>query len=155
MDAFIAVTSDQESNVLSCLLARSLGVQETVVRIDKMAYVPLMESIGIRHCVSPRMAAVSSILQYIRAGTVLSSLSVGWDAAEMQEVLIPENAPVTGKALKDIRVPTGALLIALLRDGNAIIPTGDTRMEAGDRAVWLCLRPVVPALERSLTAQGK
>lgn len=53
MDAFISVTEDEENNMLACLLARSLGVRETVVRVDKAAYLPLVEQVGIGHSVSP------------------------------------------------------------------------------------------------------
>lgn len=92
MDAFIAVTGDEESNILSCLLAKSLGVKETVARVNKAAYLPLVEAIGIAHSVSPRLSAVNSILQYIRQGKVLSSVSVGGDAAEMLEALVDEES---------------------------------------------------------------
>ena len=71
------MTGDEESNILSCLLAKSLGVKETVARVNKAAYLPLVEAIGIAHSVSPRLSAVNSILQYIRQGKVLSSVSVG------------------------------------------------------------------------------
>ena len=74
MDAFIAVTGDEETNILSCLLARSLNIPETVVRVNKAAYLPLIETLGIGHSVSPRLSAVNSILQYIRYGKILSSV---------------------------------------------------------------------------------
>ena len=107
MDAFIAVTGDEESNILSCLLAKSLGVKETVARVNKAAYLPLVEAIGIAHSVSPRLSAVNSILQYIRQGKVLSSVSVGGDAAEMLEALVMRNPLSPGSVCMSLACPRG------------------------------------------------
>ena len=147
MDAFIAVTGDEESNILSCLLAKSLGVKETVARVNKAAYLPLVEAIGIAHSVSPRLSAVNSILQYIRQGKVLSSVSVGGDAAEMLEALVDEESLVAGKRVHELGLPKGILLLGVIRGGEAFIPSGQTVIQPQDRIVLLSLREKMSKLE--------
>ena len=140
MDAFIAVTGDEETNILSCLLARSLNIPETVVRVNKAAYLPLVERIGIGHSVSPRLSAVNSILQYIRQGKILSSVSVGGEAAEMLEALVAEDSILAGKSLQKLGLPQGILLLGITRGEDTFVPSGSTVILAGDRIVFLGLR---------------
>ena len=147
MDAFIAVTGDEESNILSCLLAKSLGVKETVARVNKAAYLPLVEAIGIAHSVSPRLSAVNSILQYIRQGKVLSSVAGGGDAAEMLEALVDEESLVAGKRVYELGLPKGILLLGVIRGGEAFIPSGQTVIQPQDRIVLLSLREKMSKLE--------
>ena len=140
MDAFIAVTGDEETNILSCLLAKSLHVPETVVRVNKAAYLPLVETLGIGHSVSPRLSAVNSILQYIRQGEVLSSVSVGGDAAEMLEAVVGEDSILAGRSLQDLGLPQGILLLGITRGPETFVPSGSTIIAAQDRIVILGLR---------------
>ncbi len=150
MDAFVAVTGDEESNILSCMLAKSLGVKETVARVNKPEYLPLVQAIGIEHSVSPRLSAVNSILHYIRQGSVLSSLSFGGDAAEVLEVLVADNAYLADRMVSELGLPRGALLLAVLRDKEAFIPSGQTIINAKDRLVLLALRETINAVETIL-----
>ncbi len=147
MDAFIAVTGDEESNILSCLLAKSLGVRDTVARVNKAAYLPLVEAIGISHSVSPRLSAVNSILQYIRQGKVLSSVAVGGDAAEMLEALVPDDSALAGKRVQELGLPKGILLLGVIRGGEAFIPSGQSSIQPQDRIVLLALREKMSKLE--------
>ena len=142
-----AGAGDEESNILSCLLAKSLGVKETVARVNKAAYLPLVEAIGIAHSVSPRLSAVNSILQYIRQGKVLSSVSVGGDAAEMLEALVDEESLVAGKRVHELGLPKGILLLGVIRGGEAFIPSGQTVIQPQDRIVLLSLREKMSKLE--------
>lgn len=153
LGAFIAVTGDEESNILSCLLAKSLGVRETVARVNKAAYLPLVEAIGIEHSVSPRQSAVNSILHYIRQGKVLSSLSVGGDAAEVLEALLPEDSALVGRQVRGLNLPKGVLLLTVLRNQEAFIPSGQTVLAAQDRIVILSLRDMMPDVERFLATK--
>ena len=153
MDVVVAVTSDDETNILTCLLAKSLGVKETVVRVNKSAYLPLLHNIGIDHSVSPRLAAVNCILQYIRQGGILSSFSVGGEAAEIVEVQVDADSPFAGKNVRELGLPKGALLLGLVRNEEASIPTGSTSIQAQDRVIILIERKVVSDVEMLLTAK--
>ena len=148
MDAFIAVTGDEESNILSCLLAKSLGVKDTVARVNKAAYLPLVEAIGIAHSVSPRLSAVNSILQYIRQGKVLSTVSVGGDAAEMLEALVSDDSALAGRRVQDLGFPKGMLLLGVIRASEAFIPSGQTIIQPQDRIVIMGLREKISTIEK-------
>lgn len=146
-DAFVAVTGDEETNILCCLLAKSLGAKETVVRVNKAAYLPLVEAVGIGHSVSPRLSAVNSILHYFRQGRVLSSVSVGGEAAEALEALVPDESPLAGLPVHQLGLPRGALLLAVSRGDKVFVPSGQTVIHAQDHLVLLALRGVIGAVE--------
>ncbi len=148
-DAFIALTGDEESNIISCLLAKSLGVHETVARVNKAAYLPLLKNIGIEHSVSPRHSMVNSILQYVRQGKVLSCVSVGNEAAEVMEVVVGESSELAGRSVSQLGLPRGALLLAVVRGKEAAIPTGNTEIQADDHVLILALRSVISRVEET------
>jgi len=97
MDVVVSVTGDEENNVLCSLLAQSMGAKLTVTRINKFAYLPLMQAVGLEHIVSPRLSAANSILRHVRKGTVISSISIKEDA-EAMEVVAREGSPLVGRS---------------------------------------------------------
>ncbi len=149
-DAFVALTSDQNTNIVSCLLAKSLGMREAVSRVDKAEYLYLLEQIGIDHSVSLRYSAVNSILQYVRQESVISCVSVGDEAAEIIEAKVNETSPLMGRAVYALGLPKGVLMLAIIREDAAYIPKGDTVINAGDRILLLALRDVIGQLEKIL-----
>lgn len=151
-DTFIAVTNNEEVNILACLLAKSLGVEKVVTRVNKSAYLPLIEAVGINYNVSPRSSAVNSILHYIRQGGILSTLTVGEEAAEIIEVLVPETSNLLKNPISKLNLPYGALLLTILRKNKSFIPSGQTIIEPGDRIVIICLREIMNRVEQLLTA---
>lgn len=153
VDAFIAVTNNEEVNILSCLLAKSLGVKEVVARVNKLAYLPLIETTGITHSVSPRLSAVNSILHYIRQGGVLSTLTVGGEAAEIIEVLVSADSSLINMPIKDLNFPSGALLLTILRGNKSFIPSGQTIIKPEDRIVIIALREIMNQVEQLLTTK--
>ena len=115
--------------------------------MNKPAYLPLVEAIGIEHSVSPRLSAVNSILQYIRQGKVLSSVAVGGDAAEMLEALVDDDSALAGRRVFELGLPKGILLLGVIRSGEAFIPSGQTVIQPQDRIVLLSLREKMSKLE--------
>lgn len=156
MDVVASVTGDEETNILSCLLAKSLGVRDTVASVNKAAYLSLMELIGIDHSVSARVAAVNSFLNYIRKGKVVASASVGGEAAEVLEAQLPEGSPLVGKPVRDLDLPRNALLLAVLRPtadkADVFIPDGNTVLAPFDRIILQGTRPAINKLEPLLAA---
>ncbi len=151
MDAVIALTADEETNILSCLLAKNLGAKKTVTRVNKVAYQPLVLAIGIDHSVSPRLAAVNSILHHIRRGKVLSSVSIQGEGAEALEAIAQADSALVGKAVKDLGFPRGTLLLAIMRDKEVHIPDGESVIVPGDRIILLTIRENVSQVEEALT----
>lgn len=149
-DVLIAASSDEETNILTCLLAKSLGTRTTVARVNKPGYLSLVETIGIDHGVSPRQSAVNTLLNFIRQGKMLSSVAVGNEAADVLEVIAQEGTPLVGKPLKDLALPKGALAVSMLRGTEVYIPNGNTVFQADDHVVILCARDVISAVENHL-----
>lgn len=156
MDVVAAVTGDEETNILSCLLAKSLGVRDTVASVNKAAYLSLMELIGIDHSVSARVAAVNSFLNYIRKGKVVASASVGGEAAEVIEAQLPGGSPLLGKPVRDLGLPRNALLLAVRRAGGeeneVFIPDGRTVLQAQDHIILLGTPAAINKLEPQLAS---
>lgn len=149
-DVLIAASSDEETNILTCLLAKSLGTRTTVARVNKPGYLSLVETIGIDHGVSPRQSAVNTLLNFIRQGKMLSSVAVGNEAADVLEVIAQEGTPLVGTPLKDLALPKGALAVSMLRGTEVYIPNGNTVFQADDHVVILCARDVISTVENHL-----
>ncbi len=137
MDVFVALTEDDETNILTCLLAKNLGIREIVARVNKTAYIPLLSSIGIEHTVSPRLAAVNSFMNFLSDGKVFSSVSIGGDEAEIVEAELPEDSPYLNIALMNLNIPKGILILCIVRSNEVIIPNGHTEFHAKDRIIIL------------------
>ncbi|KPA16712.1 potassium transporter peripheral membrane protein [Candidatus Magnetomorum sp. HK-1] len=155
MDMVITLTGDEEINILSSLLAKRMGARSNITRISKFSYFPLVEAIGIDHIVSPRLSAVNTILQHIRDGNVLSAVSIKGEQAEVLEANVPENSKVCGKMLQKIPFPKGALVVGIVRNNDAFIPTGSSIIQINDRIIIFAVREVIPKIEKLLTVQLK
>ncbi|MFQ5515164.1 MAG: Trk system potassium transporter TrkA [Myxococcota bacterium] len=151
-DAFIALTADDEDNVLSALLAKREGAAKVMALVNKPSYAPLVKAIGIDAVVSPNRAAVSAILHFIRKGKVVSVTTVGEEAAEALEVVALETSELVGRPLREAGFK-GAIVGAIVRGDDVIIPGGDDQIEAGDHVVIFALRSAIPALERQMMVQ--
>jgi trk system potassium uptake protein TrkA len=150
MDVVIALTGDDETNILSCLLAKSLGAKRTIARINKFAYLPLMQTIGVDHFVSSRLSAIHSILHNIRRGKVISTISIKGEEAEAMEAIALEHSEIANKAVKDLEFPHGAIILSVLRGDEVILPYGDLVIRPQDRLIILAMRDVIPQVERKL-----
>lgn len=153
MDFMVALTGDEENNVLMSLLSKELGVNKIITRISKLSYIPLVSAIGIDTVVSPRLSAVRAILQYIRRGKVISVAPLKGEQAEAIEVEALETSAIVARPISQIKFPKGALVGAIIRGGEIIIPTGNTVIESKDRLIFFALRAVIPKLEKLLTVK--
>ena len=150
MDMVVAVTWDEEMNILSCLLAKQLGAKKTIARVSKVPYIPLVQAIGIDHIVSPRLSAINSLFPYMRRGKVISSVSIRGKAAEVLEAEALPHSAIVGRPLKDLQFPKEALFLCLFRGEEVMIPAGETVIEPGDRVLILSTRGVIPQVEQAI-----
>lgn len=153
MDMVIAVTGDEETNILSCLLAKSLGAKSTVTRVNNFGYMPLIEPIGIDYVVCPRQSAINSLLHFIRRGRIISSVSIKGEEAEALEAVALEDSPIVGKAVKDLDFPRGCLVLCFQRGDEVLIPRGDTVVEPNDKLIIISTRHNIPKVEKVLTTK--
>ncbi|MGQ9694195.1 MAG: Trk system potassium transporter TrkA [Thermodesulfobacteriota bacterium] len=153
MDTFIAVTEDEESNVMLSLLAKKLGTKRVITLINKVVYSPLVHSLGIDVVVSPRLAALNRILQFLRRGKILSVSTLPDENAEAFEAVALETSDLVGRPLKDLNFPKEAIIGAVVRDSQVIIPGGKTVIRPGDRVTIFTLTSAIPKVEKALTVK--
>jgi trk system potassium uptake protein TrkA len=152
-DVVVSVTDDDETNILVSLLAKNLGVQNTITRIGKSSYYPLLATIGIEKIVSPRLSAVSSILQSVRQGKVLSDISIFGERGEFIEAIALETSDITNQPLRKMSFPRGALLICIIRNDQVLIPSGESVVVPGDRIILFAVEQAIKKLEKLLTGK--
>lgn len=139
-DVIICLTDDDKLNLLVALLAKHLGIPKTFVRVGRLEYITLMEQVGIDVVFSPRLLTSGEILRLVRKGEDLVSISTfEGSKAEAVELEISESSPLVNKCLKDIRLPGKALVGAIVRGHETIVPTGNTELLVGDHIVIFTL----------------
>jgi trk system potassium uptake protein TrkA len=148
MDAFIAVTGDDETNIISCLMAKHLRVPRIISLINKTDYTPIIPTIGIGAYVSKQMVTVDNILKFIRRGSIVSVASIPGVAAEVIEFITKEDAKITRKKVKELHLPKGVLLGAVVRDDEFFIPIGDSIIVSGDKVVVFALPTAIKEVEK-------
>lgn len=152
-DVVVTLTHDEETNILTSLLAKNLGARTTITKVSKFSYFPLMSTIGLEKMVSPRLSAISSILQEIRRGKILSAVAVLGEDAEVIEAVALATSDITRRPLKKLSFPKGALLVCIIRNDEIIIPTGESVVAPDDRIILFAQRQAVKKLEKLLTVK--
>ena len=146
--AVIAVSNDDEVNILAALLAKRAGCRTAISLVGNPSYGPLMGNLGVDVAVSPRESTVSTILRRIRRGRILAAYSIRDGAAEIVEAEALETSPVVGRPLAEIKLPRGIIVGAILRGEEVIIPRARTVVEERDRVVILAAAHAVKKLEK-------
>ena len=146
-DYFIALTGDDENNVLSALLAKNLGAQRTTVLYTKPDYIDVIEAIGVDRAISVRLAVANEILSLLHIGGVAQVALVEEGRAEVIEVDITQKSKILGKALKDIDFPEGSIVGIVLRHGEVLIPRGDYVPEVDDKVIIFTLPEALKKVE--------
>ncbi len=149
MDAVVAVSEDEATNILAALLAKkSLKVKKTIALIQRSHFIQLASSLGIDAPISPRLTTASVILRSVRRGQVVSLVEMPeWDAEIMELVALPMT-PVVDGPLRELNIPKGAIVAAINRGEQIIIPKGDSQILAGDRVILFTLPEAIPKVEQ-------
>lgn len=148
MDAFIAVTGNSETNIMSCLVAKSKHIKKTIALVENMDYFQLSHSIGIDTLINKKLLAANNIFRYIRKGEVVALMRINNLNAEILEFIVKPNSKVTGNVIRDLDFPKVATIGGIVRDGEGVIALGGFRIQAGDRVVVCCLPEAIPKIER-------
>ena len=153
IDLVVTLTGDEETNILTSLLAKRLGARKTITQINKFSYFSLMSTIGIEQVVSTRLSAINTILQHIRRGKVLSAISIKGEEGEVMEALALPTSDIVSKPLKKIAFPKGSMVAGIIRKEAIIIPGGDSVIEPEDRIVIFATRKAIPGVEKILAVK--
>lgn len=147
MDAFVGTTGFDEQNLLMALMAKQLGVNKCIAKISRPNYTNIIDRLGVDAALNPVSITASNILKFIRGGKIASvSLLLGGDA-EVIEMVMEEDSFIFNKPLSHIDLPRGIIIGAIVRNGNVIIPKGDSVIKARDRIVVFCLTENLSALK--------
>ena len=148
MDAFIAVTGNSETNIMSCLMAKSKNIKKTIALVENIDYFQLSHSIGIDTLINKKLLAANSIFRYIRRGEVLALTRLTNLNAEILEFEVKRTSLVNGEIIKELDFPRDASIGGVVRDGKGIIALGDFKILEGDKVVVCSLPKAIPKIEK-------
>ncbi|MGB5555338.1 MAG: TrkA C-terminal domain-containing protein, partial [Flavobacteriaceae bacterium] len=148
MDAFIAVTGNSETNIMSCLVAKSKHIRKTIALVENMDYFQLSHSIGIDSLINKKLLAANHIFRHIRKGEIVALMRLNNLNAEILEFVVKPDSRVTGNVIRELDFPKSATIGGVVRDGKGVIALGGFEIKAGDRVVVCCLPEVIPVIER-------
>ena len=140
MDAFLGVTNDSETNIMSCLMAKSKDVPKIIALIENMDYFDLTKSIGVDSLVNKKMLTANTIFRYVRRGEVVDLAKLNNMDAEIVEFKVHEGSKVIGKEIKELIFPKRATIGGVIRDGKGIIALGNFIIQKDD-LVLVCSQP--------------
>ncbi len=152
-ETVVSVTNDDETNILSSLLSKRYGTKRAMALINKTTYGALMGPLGVDVVISPRAITVSNILQHVRRGRIHAVHSLHEGFGELIEADALETSSLVGKPLREIRLPAGVLLGAVVRGGQVISPRGSTVVQAGDRVVLFATTDAIKKVEKMFSVR--
>ena len=123
VDSFIAVTNDDETNILASLLAKQYGAERSITLVNNNAYSPLVGPLGVDAMVSPRAIIVATIMQYVRKGRIKEIHNLRHGFAEVMEAEVTESATIANKTIEELSLPDNVMIVAIIREGEMILPT--------------------------------
>jgi trk system potassium uptake protein TrkA len=153
VETCVAVTDDDETNILGALLAKRYGADRTISLLNKTTYNTLMNTLGIDVVVNPRSITVSNILQHVRRGRIHSVHSLHEGFGELIEADAMETSSLVGRPLKDVKLPGGVLLGAVVRGDEVITPRGTTVVQSGDRVILFAAAEAVKKVEKMFSVR--
>ncbi|MFT5438039.1 MAG: trk system potassium uptake protein TrkA [Ulvibacter sp.] len=148
MDAFISVTGNSETNIMSCLVAKSKGVLKTIALVENMDYFQLSHSIGIDTLINKKLLAANNIFRHVRKGEVVAMTKLNNMNAELLEFIVSLSSKVCNKCIRDLDFPKSAIIGGVIRNDIGLIALGDFKIVAGDRVVVCCLPQSISKVEK-------
>jgi trk system potassium uptake protein TrkA len=147
MDAFIAVTNDYETNILTCLLAQRYGVKKVIPLVENIDYITISQSIGIETIINKKLITASYIVRFTMDAEVTSIKCLSGIDAEVLEFVVKPGAYVTKRPIKDIDIPKGSIIGGIVRGMNSYIAIGDFQIQDGDKVVIFALPEAIKKVQ--------
>ena len=148
VDAFISVTDSSETNVLTCLHAKRLGVRRTIALVENTGFITISQDIGIDTIINKKLITASYIARFIVKGDAVSSKWLSGTNAEVIELKVGKWAPATRKPIGQLDIPLGATIGGITRGRETILPSRELQLKAGDRVVIFTLPKAMSAMAR-------
>ena len=148
-DLFLALSNDDEMNILSALLAKKHGAKRAAVITNDPDYLPILDSIGMDVTINPRLITVAETLKHLRKGQVVNLYKLIEGEAEVLEILTTAESSAVGKRINQLKMPEQAIIGAVLREGGEmIVPGGSTEILEGDTVIIVSLPDCIPKIEK-------
>ena len=147
-EAFVALTGNSETNILACLAAKRMGVDKTVAEVENIDYIGMAESLDIGTVIKKKMIAASHIYQMMLDADVSNVKCLTFANADVAEFTVKAGSKVTKHLIKDLGLPKGTTIGGMIRNGEGILVTGDTQVNAGDHVVVFCLSMMIKKIEK-------
>ena len=148
MDAFIAVTGNSETNIMSCLVAKSKHIKKTIALVENMDYFQISQSIGVDTLINKKLLAANNIFRYIRKGEVVALTRLNNLNAEILEFVVKSSSELNGEQIRELNFPREAIIGGVIRDNEGLIALGDFTIRQGDRVVVCCLPNAIARVEK-------
>ena len=147
-DVFVAMGDSSESNILSCVMAKELGMRKTVAQVENLQFINEAESLNIGTIINKKLIASSTIFQMMIDADTDNAKCLALADAEVAELEVAAGAKVTKAKVKDLKLSRDMTIAGLVRNGEGQLVTGDTQLQAGDRVVIFCLSGAIHKIER-------
>ena len=147
-EALVAITDDDETNILGSLLAQNHGCKRTITLVNKSTYNMLLSSLGIGAVVSPRAITVSTIMQHVRRGRIKAVHNIGDGAIEAIEAEASENCSIINTPISGLELPADTIIGAIIHNGTITFPCPDTVIKPGDRVIFIASREQARKVEK-------
>ena len=147
-DAFVALSPSSETNILTCLSAKEYGIKKSVAEVEDFQFIRQAESLGIGTVLNKKLLASSTIFQLLLDNDTSNARCLALTDAEVAELEVKPGAKVTKAAVKDLHLDRSMTLAALIRNGEGMLVSGNTRLEAGDKVLVMCLSGSLHKVER-------
>ncbi|HOF75143.1 MAG TPA: Trk system potassium transporter TrkA [Bacteroidales bacterium] len=148
MDAFVAVTSSAEANILSCMAAKRAGVKKAIAQVENLDYIKLAESVGVDATINKKLITASRIFRFTMTGDVPTMKCLNGSDAEVMEFIAKPRSLVTQKIVRDLGFPRDAIIGGITRGNTSLIVRGDTEIKPYDRVVVFSLPSALPTIHR-------
>lgn len=135
MDAFVAVTGRSETNILTAMLAKRMGVKKVIAEVENMNYINLAESIGIDTIINKKLVTASNIFRFTMSTDVQAIKCLMGSDAEVLEFIVKPNSPATKNRIRDLGLPEDVIVGGIVRGDKVFIAVGSTEINAYDRVV--------------------
>ncbi len=152
-ETLIAITNDDETNILASLLAKQYGCRRVITLVNKNIYMPIITHLGIDTIVSPRSITVSSIMQHVRRGRIKALHNIRDGFAEIIEAEISDSSSIVNTPIEELELPDQVIIGAIVRKDDVIIPRPDTIIRTGDRIIVLAAQAQARKIERLFSVQ--
>lgn len=152
-ETLIAVTNDDETNILTALLARQNGCGRVIPLVNKGAYSRLTASLGLGAILSPKAITVSTIMRHVRRGRIKAVHNLLNNFAEILEIEASENFAFLNTPLRNVEFPVGVVVCGILREDTFFIPDADSVIRSGDHVIILAAQNCAGKVEKMFSAQ--